>query len=183
MDGQAALLEPDDLADLPEGGDGYELVDGVPLEKKMGAEADRVTVRLSSRLDAYCERTRCGAVFGGQTGYRCFPSKPRQVRKPDLSFVAAARLPGGRIPKGDFDIRPDLAVEAVSPNDGYEEMAVRLADFKGAKIPLVWVISPETKTVLIRRADGTLAELDHTGTLSGEDVVPGFTCPVADLFV
>lgn len=183
MDGQTALLWPDDLVNLPESGDNYELIDGVPVEKKMGAEADRVTVRLSSRLDGHCERTGGGLVFGGQTGYRCFPSKPRQVRKPDLSFVAAGRLPGDRAPKGDIKIAPDLAVEAVSPNDGYEEVAVKVADYKDAKVRLVWIISPETKTVLIRRADGTLAELDHAGTLSGEDVVPGFSCPVADLFV
>lgn len=183
MDGQAALLEPDDLADLPESGDNYELVDGVPVEKKMGAESDRVTVRLGGLLDQHAIRTRCGLVFGSQTGYRCFPSKPRQVRKPDLSFVAAGRLPGDRAPKGDIQIAPDLAVEAVSPNDSYEEVAVKVADFKDAKVRLVWIISPETRTVLIRRADGTLAELDHAGTLSGEDVVPGFSCPVADLFV
>lgn len=183
MDGQTALLEPDDLVNLPESGDGYELVDGVPVEKKMGAEADRVTVRLGGLLDQYSVRTRCGLVFGSQTGYRCFPSKPRQVRKPDLSFVAAGRLPGDRAPEGDIKIAPDLAVESVSPNDTYEEVAVRLADFKDAKIRLVWVISPKTKTVLIRRADGTLSELDVTGTLSGEDVIPGFSCPVADLFV
>ncbi|MBX9626824.1 MAG: Uma2 family endonuclease [Gemmataceae bacterium] len=183
MDGQTALLEPDDLYGLPDGGDHYELIDGVPVEKKMGAEADRITVRLSSRLDAHCERTGCGLVFGGQTGYRCFPSKPRQLRKPDLSFVAAGRLPGGRVPKGDFNIPPDLAVEAVSPNDGYEEVADKIADFKDAKVRLIWVISPKTRTVLIRRADGTLAEIDETGTLSGEDVVPGFSCPVAELFV
>ena len=183
MDGLTALLEPDDLADLPDGGDHYELIDGVPVEKQMGAEADRITVRLSSRLDPYCERTGCGPVFGGQTGYRCFPSKPRQLRKPDLSFVAAGRLPGGQVPEGDFQIAPDLAVEAVSPNDTYEEVAVKLADYKDAKVRLVWVISPKTKTVLIRRADGTLSELDAAGTLSGEDVIPGFSCPVADLFV
>jgi len=29
----------------------------------------------------------------------------------------------------------------------------------------------------------TCAELSEAGTLSGEDVIPGFTCPVAELFV
>ena len=41
----------------------------------------------------------------------------------------------------------------------------------------------EAKTVLVRRLDRTCAELDVTGTLSGEDVIPGFSCPVAELFV
>jgi Uma2 family endonuclease len=182
MDGQTALLEPDDLVSLLDGGV-YELVDGVPVEKKMGAESDRIALRLGGRLDAHCDRTRCGLAFGAQTGYRCFPSKPLQLRKPDVSFIAAGRLADDRAPKGDILIPPDLAVEAVSPNDSYEEVAVKLADYKDAKVRLVWVISPATKTVLIRRADGTLAEVDADGELSGEDVVPGFTCKVAELFV
>jgi hypothetical protein len=37
--------------------------------------------------------------------------------------------------------------------------------------------------VLIRRADGTCAEVGAAGKLSGEDVIPGFVCKVADLFV
>jgi hypothetical protein len=50
-------------------------------------------------------------------------------------------------------------------------------------VKLVWVIDPATKTVLVRRFDGSVSELDETGTLSGEDVIPGFSCPVAVLFV
>jgi hypothetical protein len=37
--------------------------------------------------------------------------------------------------------------------------------------------------VLVRRLDGTCAEVGESGTLSGEDVLPGFACPVAELFV
>lgn len=78
---------------------------------------------------------------------------------------------------------PDLIAEVVSPNDSYEDITARVADFKAVSVKLIWVISPETRTVLVRRADGSCAELDETGTLSGEDVLPGFACPVAELFV
>ncbi|MDY3560631.1 Uma2 family endonuclease, partial [Gemmata sp. JC673] len=78
---------------------------------------------------------------------------------------------------------PDLVVEAVSTHDTYEEVAVKVTEFKSVGVKLIWVISPETRTVLVRRADGTCVELDETGTLSGENVLPGFACPVADLFI
>jgi Uma2 family endonuclease len=176
------LLEPEDLLKLPDG-DHYELIDGVPKEKLMGAESDRVALRLGGLLDQFCLKAECGLAFGSQTGYRCFPNAPKQVRKPDASFVAKGRLPGDKSPKGDITIVPDFVVEVVSPNDTYEEVAVRVEDYKSAKVKLIWVISPATKSVLIRRLDGTCAEVGESGTLSGEDVIPGFACPVAELFV
>lgn len=176
------LMEPEDLLARPDG-DHYELIDGVPREKPMGAESDRVALRLGGRLDQHCLQTGCGLAFGSQTGYRCFPNKPKLVRKPDASFVAAGRLPGDKSPKGDISLVPDFVAEVVSPNDTYEEVQVRVEDYRSAKVKLIWVVSPETRTVLVRRLDGTCAELNEAGTLAGEDVIPGFACPVAELFV
>ena len=177
-----AVIEPEDLLAMPDG-DHYELIDGRLKEKEMGAESDEIAVTLSTLIKTFVRQNGLGHVYGSQTGYKCFPGKPRMVRKPDLSFVAAGRLPDDKTPKGDIQIAPDLAVESVSPNDTYEEVAVKVADFKSAGVKLIWVVSPETRTVLIRRADGTCAEVGEAGTLSGEGVLPGFACAVAELFV
>src|SRR5262245_47044724 len=127
MHESTALLEPDDLLHLPDG-DSYELIDGKPVEKNMGAESDRIAARIISRLVAFCDREKLGDVFGSQTGYRCFQHRPRLVRKPDASFVARGRFADGVIPKGDIDIAPDLAVEVVSPNDFYDEVDTKVAE-------------------------------------------------------
>ena len=71
----------------------------------------------------------------------------------------------------------------VSPNETYEEVEAKVAEYRSAGVKLIWVISPKSRTVVIRRLDGTCAELNEAGTLSGEDVLPGFACPVAELFV
>lgn len=179
----AVLLEPDDLLRMPDG-DFYELVDGVAKEKPMGAKSERVVVRLVSLLDQHATRTGCGIAFNGNTAYRnCFPGKPRQLRKPDASFIASGRLPNDEPPEGDLTIPPDFIAESVSPGDGYEEVLERLADFRSAGTRLIWIISPKTKSVWIRRSDGTCAEVDEFGELSGEDVIPGFACKVAELFI
>lgn len=177
-----AVIEPDELLAMP-GGEHYELIDGRLKEKEMGAESDKVALRIGGLLDQFCLQTKCGIAFGSQTGFRCFPKQPKLVRKPDAAVIVAGRLPNDKWPKGDIALAPDLVVEAVSTNDTYEEVAVKVAEFKSVGVKLIWVISPETRTVLIRRVDGTCAELDETGTLSGESVLPGFACPVADLFV
>ncbi|MCI0705022.1 MAG: Uma2 family endonuclease [Planctomycetia bacterium] len=177
-----AVMEPEDLLRMPDG-DHYELIDGKPKEKAMGAESDKVALRIGGILDQFCLRTKIGLAFGSQTGFKCFSGKPKLVRKPDASVVLTGRLPDDKWPKGDIPLAPDLAVEVVSPNDTYEEVAVKIAEFKSANVKLIWVISPETRTVLIRRLDGSCAEVGESGTLSGEDVLPGFTCAVAELFV
>ena len=177
-----AILELDDLLRMPDG-DQYEVIDGIPTEKLMGAKSSRIATRLASLLDHFCVRTGCGTAFA-ETSYRgCFPGKPLQLRKPDVSFIAKGRLPDDQPPEGDILIAPDFIAEVVSPNDGYEEVQLRVTDYQTAKTRLIWVISPKTRSVLIRRLDGTCAELHEDGELSGEDVVPGFTCKVAELFV
>jgi len=176
------LLDPDDLERMPDG-DQYELIDGVLQEKHMGAESDHLSLKLGSIILAFVERHRLGHVFGSQTGYRCFPHRKRQVRKPDVSFVANGRLTDQKIPKGDILIAPDIAVEVVSPNDLYEEIEEKIDDYIQSGVKLIWIVSPTWKTVQIRRLDLTAAIVTATGTLSGEDVIPGFTCPLADLFV
>ncbi|MFO0822603.1 MAG: Uma2 family endonuclease [Gemmataceae bacterium] len=174
------IVFPEDLERI-EDGDLYEFVHGMPVEKPMGAESDEIGSVLISLLLPFCRAGKLGRVFGAATGYRCFPHDSKLVRKPDVSFIATARL-AGKTPRGDIAIAPDLAVEVVSPNDLYEDVALKVVDYKLAKVRLTWVVCPATKTVLIRRLDGTCAELDEVGTLSGEDVIPGFVCPVAELF-
>lgn len=179
---ETVITGPEDLEKLVDG-ELYEFVNGVPMEKPMGAEADSIAVALISLVSPICRANNLGHVFVASTGYQCFPKDRKQLRKPDVSFVARGRFPNNKPPKGYITIAPDLAVEVVSPNDLYEDVLLKMMDYKSARVRLVWVISPETRTVLIRRVDGTCAELDESGELSGEDVIPGFTCKVAELFV
>lgn len=176
------LLEPDDLLRMPDG-DHYELIDGVLTERNMGAESDEVGGLLLTQFNNFIRPRKLGRAYPSKTGFQCFPGKPKSVRFPDTSFVAAGRLPDDRSPEGYIKLAPDIAVEVVSPSDLYEYIEKKVADYRSAGVKLIWNISPATKTVLIRRLDGTCAELDEAGELSGEDVLPGFTCKVAELFV
>jgi hypothetical protein len=47
---------------------------------------------------------------------------------------------------------------------------------------LIWVIHPEVRAIQVIRADGSGLRIRSGGELSGEDVVPGFRCPVDALF-
>lgn len=177
-----AVIEPEDLLRMPNG-DRYELIDGRLKEKLMGAESDEIGGLLLTQFNIFIRPKKLGRAYASQTGFQCFPGKPKLVRMPDTSFVSAGRLPNDRSPEGYIKVAPDIAVEVISPNEMYEEVEEKVAEYRSAGVKLIWIISPKSKTVMIRRLDGTCAEVNETGTLSGENVLPGFTCTVAELFV
>lgn len=176
-----ATLTPDELLRMPDS-DLYELIDGHPVEKHTGGESSFVGGQISYRLSQHRQAQPGGWVFPTTAGYRCFPARPKLVRKPDVSFVRAGRLPGERPPKGDILVPPDLAVEVVSPNDLYNEVDVKISEYLAVGVPLVWVVNPETRTACIFRPDGSARRLREDDDIDGGDVLPGFRCRLADFF-
>jgi Uma2 family endonuclease len=161
----------------------YELADGVLVPRHTGGQTGEISAMLGRLIGLHCREQRIGRVFGVKAPYRCFPDRPDTVRRPSLSVIRVGRLHGEIAPKGFLTLPPDLAVEVVSPNDLYEEVETKVAEYRSAGVRLVWVVSPSAKTVVVRRLDGTCAEVGEAGELSGEDIVPGFACRVAELFV
>lgn len=175
------IITAEDFLRLPDDGD-YELVDGKLMERRVGAVSSYVGGRLLRLLGAFCESPFLGWVFNSDATYLMLPQRPNLVRKPDVSFVRAGRFPNETLPQGHIRFAPDLVVEVVSPNDTYYEVAQKMAEYRMAGVRLVWVVIPPTRTVQIRRLDGSLAEVGEEGELTGEDVVPGFRCSVRELF-
>jgi len=171
---------PEDLLAMPDG-EGYELVDGQLVSRKMGAESSFVGGRLYWRLAPFSEEHDLGITWPADNGYQCFPHQPSLVRRPDVSFVRFGRLPGDVPPKGWVKIPPDLAVEVVSPNDGAEKVEEKLADYRKARVPLVWIIYPEARVARVHRIDGPPSYLLEHDDLSGEDIIPGFRCPLREI--
>lgn len=168
------LLRPDE--------DRYELVNGRLVEKPMGAYSDNVSMCIVGHLFPHCHARKLGAIQGPDTGYRCFPDDPNKVRKPDVSFIAAARLNRALLPQGYLELAPDLAVESISPHESYYEVMRKVAEYLGAGVRLVWVANPHARTVTIHRANGTVTVLRDQDEITGEDVIPDFVCSIAEFF-
>jgi Uma2 family endonuclease len=175
-----ARYTPEDLLVMSDS-KSYELVDGRLAERRSGALSSWVGGQLLSRLGWYCEEHRLGWVLPASCGYQCFPHDPGRVRRPNVSFIRYGRFPGGRLPKGFAQIVPDLVVGVVAPNDLVEELEEKLVDYEKAGVPLVWVISHESRRVMVYRRDGSVARLREDDELSGEDVIPGFRCPIREV--
>ena len=61
-----------------------------------------------------------------------------------------------------------------------------MAEYLKVGVRLVWVVHPPTRTVRIHRpssaAGGAVSQLTGDETISGEEVLPGFSCKVAEFF-
>lgn len=184
---------PEDLLTMPDGKN-FELVDGRLVERHrttpapqgeeyMGFLADQIAVRLLQRLANFCDEHPLGWVLMPSSGgFQGFPGSSRRVRKPDVAFVRYGRFPDEQLPPGNASLAPDLAAEVVSPNDTYEEVDEKIEEYLRAGVRLVWIISPKNHTIRIHRVNGSSQSLRENDALDGEDVVPGFRCPVPDLF-
>ncbi len=172
---------PEDLLNL---GDqrGFELIDGQWKEKPMGMEAGVVGASLLSLLRTHVTANSLGHVINADVGYQIFADHPTRIRKPDGSFVARGKLPDGKPFRGHSKAPPDLIFEVVSPNDFAEEINERVLELLGAGVRLAWVVYPATRTINVFRPNGGAAHLTAADELSSENVVPGFSCRVADVF-
>ena len=182
----APPFTPDDLLKLPDAVN-YELVDGQLVERNMGMKSSLIAQRLATQIGLYLRDHPVGLLFGADAGYQCFADAPDKVRKPDVSFIRSGRLSGDDPPEGHCRIPPDIAVEVVSPRDLSYEIEEKVGEYLNAGVPLVWVVHPTTRTLRIHRPPssglGIVSELKESDTLSGEAVLPGFSCQIKELFV
>jgi Uma2 family endonuclease len=173
---------PQDLLELPDA-QGFELVDGQLVEREMSTLSVYVATRLARKLSEFVEGRGLGWVFGEGASFQCFPHDAEMVRRADVSFIQSDRLSIEQaLERGHLRVAPDLAVEVVSPHDQAYEVDAKVADYLEAGVKLVWVINPDRRIVQVHRAQGQGVILRERDELSGDDVLPGFHCPVADLF-
>lgn len=155
-----------------------ELVDGTLVEKPVGYREAIIASRLASRLTTYCDERQLGLVSGADSTMRMITGR---VRLPDVAFVSSARVP--RILKPVPDLSPDLAVEVLSDSNTPDEITQKLKEYFQSGTRLAWIIDPRPETAAIYYdTDGPPTLIDAGGRLDGEDVIPGFSMVLADLF-
>ena len=166
---------------LADDGRRYEIVNGELVAMgNSGMEHGYVGMLLSIVVGGYVLSRKLGVVCDSSTAFKM---KSGNKRSPDLSFVAKARLQGlKRLPKGYFNGAPDLAVEVISPSNTFEEIHNKLIEYFESGARLVWVVNPDEQSVLVYRRPQPEQLLKITDSLDGEEVIAGFTLPVAELF-
>ncbi len=174
----------DDLLSLPDDGYIYEVVEGVLVRMSgSGNEASRLGARLLVQLGAYVDAHGLGIMTGADGVYKCPGAETGLI--PDVGYYAAAHLADIVDDSKPIPFPPDLAVEVVSPDQSADAMAAKARKYLRAGTSLVWVVWPQAKHIDIWHREvltGPVRTLNVSDALDGEDVIPGFSYRVADLF-
>ena len=181
MVSRMAVVTAEEFARIPDDDARYELVAGTIVRMSpVGAMHGMVAVRLGRSLDQYVADHRLGVVLA-ETGFK-LATRPDTVRAPDLAFLRRDRLPLDGLPSTFWNGPPDLAVEVQSPGDTRAALRGKAAEYLSCGVRLVWVVDPSTRLVTVF-APGIAAVVRRDDeAITGADVVPGFSCRVAELF-
>lgn len=131
-------------------------------------------------LGDHVSQRRLGSVVATGTGF-ALEHDPDTVRAPAAAFVAASRTPTA-VSHGYFNGPPDLAVEVPSWHDSYAYGHEKALFWIARGTRLVWVVEPVARLVTVYRPDGLQRVLRDDDQLTGDDVLPGFSVRVRDLF-
>jgi Uma2 family endonuclease len=83
---------------------------------------------------------------------------------------------------GFIPVAPDLAVEVISPSDIYTEVEEKVTLWLQYGTRMVVVVNPRRRNVTVYRADRPVLFLSEQDEISANDVVPGWSIHVRDLF-
>lgn len=106
---------------------------------------------------------------------------PDSVRGPDVSYFEDTQS-AGDMDRGYAQQPPRLAVEVLSPHDRVNQMMQRVAELLRAGVSMVWVIDPEARDISICRPGEEPRLLSAEETLTADDILPGFACPIEQIF-
>lgn len=165
----------------PPDGSKQELVKGVVVTMpRPGFRHGHCQIRVGSIIDAFVRSKQIGRVTV-ESGCRT-DRDPDSVRGPDIAFWSIERLPLSDTPNGYPDQPADLCVEIRSPSDRMSELRKKVREYLENGVRMVWLVEPEDQTVSIFRQPGEARTISEDAVLDGEDVLPGFSCRVAEFF-
>ena len=174
-------MTADEFWSLPGDGKRRSLVRGEVVEEMPpGGLHGLVASEVLVRLHAWSRNGPEGRV-GVESGL-VLSRDPATVRGPDVLYVRPDHVPEIGVPEAFWNVAPDLAVEVVSPGEEAADVREKVRDYLAAGTPLVWVVYPRTREVMVHTPDGLARTYGEGDVLEGFEVLPEFTCAVTDLF-
>lgn len=162
----------------------YEVIDGEAKEiPPMGAKANLFAGEMAYYLRGARRSPR--DVIATETLF-ALPAPVSRRRRPDVAYLAAARVPPDWPPPDPEDPPaiagvPSLTVEVVSPTDYAVEVEQKRLEYLSVGVESVLIVYPTARTIHVHDVAGVRV-LTAADTLAGLTALPGLSVPVADLF-
>jgi Uma2 family endonuclease len=182
MTNKAQTVTAEQLLRMPDDSFRYELVRGELRRRPLaGCVEARIAARFGWRVAQHVKAHDLGVVYAAGPGF-LLAVDPDVVRAPDVAFVRKERLELANQETGYLPGAPDLAVEVISPGDTYAEVEEKVIAWLEAGTRMVMAVDLRTRTVTRYRGLEDISILTEKDVIDGEDVVPGWSMPVVELF-
>lgn len=136
------VLTYEDLADLPEDGNRYEIYEGeLEVTAAPVPRHQRVVGKLFRRLSTHVEKHDLGEVLIAPMDVKF---SDVAVVEPDLIFVSQART--GIIGERFIAGAPDLVVEVLSPSTATRDRRTKRSLYARYEVPHYWLFDPDART-------------------------------------
>lgn len=140
----------------------------------------RIENRIGRVLGNFVLNQALGVVVSGEVGI--FTGRdPDTVRAADVAFVSNERMSQVKS-KSYLDVAPELVVEVMSPDDTWSALMEKLDEYFTCGVKAVWVADPRTRQVYVYHSVTNIERFAEKDTLTGGDILPGFSVPIAELF-
>lgn len=180
------LMTTEELLALPDDHMERWLINGELREKPMTKRNrfhSRIMIRIGYLLEAWLEHQPQprGEILGGEAGVIL-------SRDPDNSVgIDVVYVSGEVIAKQTDDTTliegvPTLAVEILSPYDVKNEIDEKVDTYLKSGVPLIWIVDPHDRTVLVHRPDARPQLFNDTQELTAEPHLAGFRTAVSRIF-
>ena len=146
-----------------------------------GGETGKRNAKLVTRFTLWNEQTELGEVFDSSTGYT-LPNGAN--RSPDVSWIKQERWDSLTPEQKQkfIPLAPDFTLELMSPSDYIRDVRAKMKEYLDNRVRLGWLINPKAKQVEIYRLGQDVELLDSPQSISGENILPGFTLDLTNIF-
>ncbi|HEU4752903.1 MAG TPA: Uma2 family endonuclease, partial [Armatimonadota bacterium] len=132
-------------------------------------------------LGAWVRQTREWSVAAGDPGTK-LSRRPDTLRGPDVAVIRKDREPQGRGAAGWLEGAPDVAVEVVGDAQFASDLLEQAVEYLNAGGRLVWILDGDRHRVVEVLPEERFRLYHAEDTLTGGEVLPGFSARVAEFF-
>ncbi len=136
---------------------------------------------INFQLRLWNRQSKLGKVFDSSGGFKL----PKGAdRSPDAAWVELSRWNSlTRQQQERFvPLCPDFVVELRSPSDALKPIQKKMQEYLANGAKLGWLIDPQRQVVEIYRPNQQVEILQSPNTVSGENILPGFSLDLAEIF-
>lgn len=146
-----------------------------------GGETGIQNSDINVELNLWNRQSQLGVVFDSST---CFHLPDGSDRSPDASWIPLAKWEAltAEQKKKFPPLCPDFVIELRSPSDSLTLLQNKMLEYIDNGTRLGWLIDPKNRQVEIYCQGQEKQTLDNPTTLSGEDVLPGFSLNLSSIW-